>query len=58
MGDIDRQHVAAVKTLQELGLIWSQGGWQKVSQGEYVAEADDHAGAPDRRARGLPGGIG
>jgi hypothetical protein len=29
-----------VKTLQELGLIWSQGAWQKVPQGEFVAEAD------------------
>jgi hypothetical protein len=36
MGDIDRQRVAAVKTLQELGLIWSQGAWQKVPQGELV----------------------
>ena len=30
MGDIDQQRRAAVKILQELGLIWSQGAWQKV----------------------------
>jgi hypothetical protein len=55
MGDIDRQHVAAVKTLQELGLIWSQGAWQKMSQGEFVAEADDMHAMLVRRADELEG---
>jgi len=40
MSDIDRQRISAVKTLQELGLAWHLGAWQKVSQGDLVAEAD------------------
>jgi hypothetical protein len=55
MGDIDRQRVAAVKTLQELGLIWSQGAWQKVPQGELVAEADAMHAMLVRRADALEG---
>jgi hypothetical protein len=55
MGDIDRQRVAAVKTLQELGLIWSQGAWQKVPQGEFVAEADAMHAMLVRRADALEG---
>ena len=50
-----RQRVAAVKTLQELGLIWSQGAWQKVSQGEFVAEADAMHTQLVRRADDLAG---
>jgi hypothetical protein len=55
IGDIDRQRVAAVKTLQELGLIWSQGAWQKVPQGEFVAEADAMHAMLVRRADALEG---
>ena len=40
MGDIDRQRVAPVKTLRELGMTWHHGAWQKVPQGEFVAKAD------------------
>jgi hypothetical protein len=55
MGDIDRQRVAAVKTLQELGLIWSQGAWQKMPQGDLVAEADAMHAMLVHRADALDG---
>ena len=40
MGDIDRQRISAVKTLQQLGLSWHQDAWQKVHSENLVAEAD------------------
>ena len=59
MGDIDRQRVAAVKTLQELGLILEPRRLAKDAPGRIHCRGRRHArhvGAPGRRARGLPGG--
>ena len=40
MGEIDRQRISAVKTLQQLGLSWHNGAWHPVSDDDLVAEAD------------------
>ena len=40
MGEIDRQRISAVEKLQELGLAWHGGTWQKTAEAQLLPEVD------------------
>jgi hypothetical protein len=50
MGSIVRQRIADVKKRPELGLAWSETGWQSPSDPELIGKAGAMHAAPVRRA--------
>ncbi|HEX7072633.1 MAG TPA: hypothetical protein VF226_01195 [Hyphomicrobiaceae bacterium] len=49
MGEIDKQRVSAVRTLEEIGYVWDGIRWQPQREAAYWPEADTlHALLMDR----------
>jgi hypothetical protein len=55
MSDIDRQRIAAVKTLRLLGFVWHEGQWAKSGETELQPGSDAMHAVLVNRADDLAG---